>query len=1259
MANLYDLGSQQDHDASAYTQLPGAASNDAAHNNLAGAKPQTHNDGVERPGRHPSRWIYELLNNKTTNIGPFEKARQYQVDIPYDWDHEHRLVLNGNQSYSTPSTRVLSSLCIECHFHFVFKMKWNEHCQDNLCNPLQASWPMEESKYPWHHLVWAGSTDDADLLEERSKYYPLLSREQFVCVAPPCTFQITVEVLEPRMGSWWAQLLTDHDAIRKELYNAKARDPERYEGANEGWITQAPLNLNTYLKNLLESPTNDLRSISKRNKRFSVLFGPRSFRIFRDLEFSETIVMLDDEDDGQFTPRAPEPASGPSGTTEPGTYRAYVEDVRAEVQCIIHRTGQATEKPTFITSALYADLGSKDAPGAKSHALTDLERYRLLGILPNLPREATVNAYFRQWDLIPSQRKAMVNDLVAIANDYGDEALSEFAMTQSSIFESLMERMEASENNELNQALKFFDLSPPNRYTADQIIASFRLTLAGRPGQAAAARDMLMVIAGASSDPEYQTRLLMESDSNMTIDTSKALFNIPPNDVMDSQAWIQVGRSKLKSCTSRQEKLLYLSALNTIADVTDDARLKQGAAELQERFAPAGEEDDGNQAPADINIPVGLNNIGNTCYLNSLLQYLFTVKAVRDIAFNYSDYRLELTDEQIAERKIGGNKMTMDRAEAVVAQAFVHELADLFNKLRSHNQAATRPSQRLANAVLLSTHSLLEDLKSKEASTSTLPPPLPVRPTSRPPSPVAEDTEMASERNPSSQDSETVSNGSSETLVDLVTVMSDKPISEEQPSSTHQDGKPNEPTIRVVDESIAETSAIVTGEPAKNPDVDVVMSDLVDEKQQQTIDEKVLDALGHQKRSSGTDQQDVEEVIGSIINRLQAAIHPSSVDEKTGIQFEKIMETFFVTTVNYTKKFDDHTYQSEISYDRSITAFPAADGPCSLYDALGRNFDQQVLEESRLTRYTAIKSLPPVLHVLIQRSQSIGRKNDNPVVIPETLYLDRYMDAPHDSPEFKRRTEQWVVGEWLADLKQQKARLNADPKTGALLDEVRRRDESQTSDWSSAIAEARSAIASLDDQFAFDGPTTEDLITLSDQDIDSNMTDSATNNTHKPAIEPNEMATIEEFTRAQLDDDIAIFGQRLEQLVTGMEKNPYRLQAVICHRGHLSSGHYWVWIHDFEANVWRWYNDAAVKENQNTQEVLETLSKSGEPYYLCYVRDSDKGQHVNVPKRELPVVPEPAGEPLVETTEDADGDIQVNDASKEPVSTLTADEIET
>jgi ubiquitin carboxyl-terminal hydrolase 25 len=114
--------------------------------------------------------------------------------------------------------------------------------------------------------------------------------------------------------------------------------------------------------------------------------------------------------------------------------------------------------------------------------------------------------------------------------------------------------------------------------------------------------------------------------------------------------------------------VLYLSALDALADHLGDGALKQAAIDLRQQLEALGLDDD-NGSPVNYAIPVGLNNIGNTCYLNSLLQYLFTVKAVRDVVLNYDDYKMELTDDNIAQRKLGGNKMQMDRGEAVVAHA--------------------------------------------------------------------------------------------------------------------------------------------------------------------------------------------------------------------------------------------------------------------------------------------------------------------------------------------------------------------------------------------------------------------------------------------------------------------------------------------------------------------------------------------------------------------------------------------------------------
>jgi ubiquitin carboxyl-terminal hydrolase 25/28 len=98
-----------------------------------------------------------------------------------------------------------------------------------------------------------------------------------------------------------------------------------------------------------------------------------------------------------------------------------------------------------------------------------------------------------------------------------------------------------------------------------------------------------------------------------------------------------------------------------------------------------------------------------------------------------------------------------------------------------------------------------------------------------------------------------------------------------------------------------------------------------------------------------------------------------------------------------------------------------------------------------------------------------------------------------------------------------------------------------------------------------------------------------------------------------------------------MEREKYVLHAIICHMGQrATSGHYWVWIYDFAARVWRKYNDTTVTERaeSETATVLAELSAAGEPYYIAYVRDEDKENLVSVPPRVIEVGAEPEGEKM-------------------------------
>ncbi|KAL7938896.1 hypothetical protein V8C35DRAFT_289485 [Trichoderma chlorosporum] len=1261
MGTRYDLRSQ-DPEPSIYADLPGTQSEFVPHN-LTPMKSAL--VGREVLGSHPSRWIYELINNNFTTCDLFERARRSDLDSRYNWEHPHQLVINGNQSFSTPSSKVLSAICLECNFHFMFRVEWEEGQSEFSCHHSHGQWPIGDTQFPWHHLAWVCSDEEANIKDDHSKYYPLLAREYFVCSAPPCTFQVTLEVSEPRMPPRWVNLLLDHDTILQQLETARRDEPARYESATDDWAHQAPSNLNTYLKNLLETTSDAARSISKRNKRFAVLFGPRCFSIFQDLEFKEQIDIQDGIDEGSFTPTAPPSAEGPSGSTEIGTYRAYLEDVRSEVQNLIFKSGSTAERPTFCVTALHNHLGCAEVPHVGSDALVNLERYKLLGVLPTQSKEIIVNAYKRQWELVPSKRRDLVDKLMAIANDANDDLLSDYAITQSSVFESQLQRHGGGDDDGLvAQALEYFGLSPPNTYSAEGLIKAFREKLARNPADASAARNMLLVVAGASNDDSYQTILLIEADTKMSLQTSMTILGLKNGQEADA---VEATKTKLANSTSDEAKGVYLDALDSIAEHTASPSIKQAVMELRFDQGFSNSDLDGGNSnepkATNLNLPVGLHNIGNTCYLNSLLQYLFTVKPIRDIVFNYDSLRLDLNDDSIQERRLGGNKMHMDRGEAVVAQAFAEEMATLFENLRTSDRTATRPSQRLANAVLLSTHTLLSGPKQpSETPTAPNPPPLPARPSPAPPTDSHDDVNMVSVSVQALPDPlETQSSSSTQTLIGQDDTLSDHSF--EKVETTVEDGssqfQPGQAFLRDPpgdDTPMAETTLddkkqAVSGNleevretPTTSASQDKLDVDMVDAEKSETVDQKVLNALEHQKRSSGTDQQDVEEVMGSIINRLQAAIRPTSIDS-TGVQMEKIMETFFVTTVNYTKKFDEQEYQHEISFDRSITAFPAAEGPCSLYDALGRNFDQQILEDSKLSRYTAIKTLPPVLHVLIQRSQSMGSKNGNPVVIPETLYLDRYMDAPHDSQIFRQRVQDWITAERIVDLKLQLAKTEANPGYMTFFQTYNSENGSSvdtpilTSDESDGNAKAEESSEDWD----FDGPVEDDFLLITTANTDK-VTGPRESNNKLENIQKTH-STVSEMMERELQQR----QEALEESLSSQKKISYRLHAVICHRGHLTSGHYWVWIHDFEANVWRWYNDADVRENKDTAEVLRTLSTSGEPYFLCYVRDEEKDQYVSVPKREPP--PQEDGDTEEEQHDNQEGEDkeenQANEAANE------------
>ena len=93
------------------------------------------------------------------------------------------------------------------------------------------------------------------------------------------------------------------------------------------------------------------------------------------------------------------------------------------------------------------------------------------------------------------------------------------------------------------------------------------------------------------------------------------------------------------------------AALRAIAKARQSKKLGWRPQAGQELLAP----------PPDW--PVGLENIGNTCYLNSLLQFYFTVKPLREIILNFHEVEMEVTPASLGQKRVGSRKVSLKEIE--------------------------------------------------------------------------------------------------------------------------------------------------------------------------------------------------------------------------------------------------------------------------------------------------------------------------------------------------------------------------------------------------------------------------------------------------------------------------------------------------------------------------------------------------------------------------------------------------------------------
>lgn len=1063
---------------------------------------------------------------------------------------------------------------------------------------------------------------------------------------------INIEVCEPRLPRQFEAALVDQAAVLAKLEELKVSEPARYEDL-ESPERRAKLIPAHYLMQYLNDainwdPEKPQPKVSVRNKFFAVCFWDRFNELFEFLEFQ---VIGDDDERFMQLPVLDEERPQMPQITPYQSRQAWLEILRTHLFFLlanmpsslkapidVHTQHSTREDLTLLLSAKYAKTSFANL------ASYNADDFKLLGVEKDMHETMLWYAAICQKQTNPAQRQAIFEALSKVSRGREGQSseLRTFLEEEELELVTLASAQDA-QPTPLSRAYQSFKLQEDAPDAA--VAAAFSDTFSGpQSGDRKAARLNLSIIAKARKSHD-----LMQSACTFHSVDNAAEFLETRIDEEPANVCIH-----LVACQNEYwfDKILVAAALKELAKIHDmNVALLQFAQQQESESGepwlgggysatPGPELRGGDEV--DLSLPVGLQNIRNTCYLNSLLQYFNTVMPVRKVIMNWEEFKLEPTEENIATRRLGGSGSALDEAEAFLASQFVKEMQSLFVELQKSNSKAVRPEQRLALAALKTADQLVKGKSTEQAAPvfgpqpkpnaskdPSSPPALPPRPSAEPPSesieqptgPTVTVTPVGDSLDSSNLD--TGSNVSSATLVD------------------QKDGDAIPPAIPAkqrspLDDDDKERGRSATREGDRDEDTDIKMSNTVEDggddntEDALTVEEKISKAL-NDKTVTGTEQQDVEEVMGNILEHLHAAIKPTGTDESTGKQTDIITETFYWSSIKYIRSVDMKTgkakgaYRSVNDLSRWMTAFPATEGNIDLYTALDSSFDQEFQEDGNET-FTSITKMSPILHVYIQRSQNVnGRlgRNNNIVEIPEKLYLDRYIDGASDSDVFKRRQRSW-------NLKRRLKALDGRPQTPETQKNKAKMEDVKEADYeiiSKSVDTYEEALLSLDN--TGEGEEDEEYVSILDPEQEKMLAEHGLlpaeqfgNHTDVDMNSPSRESLLAELdpeackrAKAKIEEEKTQAKEELAGLFSGMDSVAYRLHAVICHGGGLGGGHYWVWIYDFDKSVWRKYNDERVEVHTDNAKVLADLNASGDPYYLAYVRQSDVDTLVAIPDR--------------------------------------------
>ncbi|KAI0363306.1 cysteine proteinase [Pilatotrama ljubarskyi] len=655
-----------------------------------------------------------------------------------------------------------------------------------------------------------------------------------------------------------------------------------------------------------------------------------------------------------------------------------------------------------------------------------------------------------------------------------------------------------------------------------------------------------------------------EKGTGMSPENAYSTLEVPRE--VDETMLLTVFSMRIEDQPSQAERMR--EALSVIAEVSNSDRLRQ--------FLATGQDPgDGTVTNASPEMPRGLNQLGNTCYLNSLLQacYFYTIKDLREaiISLAHADAKSlddsKFTDDDLKRHRVGGRLVT--RREIMRSKKFVNLLAELFFNMEYCENPAITPEIELAKLALVTTQDEEEDDADKAGTDSSndtdatlvddmVPRPTYDRASSSPlQSPAGSVLGKRSRDGDSGMDVDAAAPTASPSERAEATKAASPPPTQQQ----------TQDATEFIEDAIASSSKLRATDTA----ADVEMKDETQANKAPPLPPRRPRPTDESVMMFGR-QHDVSECMDNCMFQIETALldfqgMATSEDDKTSPVKRLFYGKKRQRLTSLSPK-DDASHQSSIHEKEDLFSHlhvNVADEGFDIYDGLARYFDDVVeLEGQKKRMEVSLVDLPPLLQIQLQRVQfnretQQAYKSQAYVKFGETIYMDRFLDSAN--PEKKARSK-----EIQADL-------------NAARERVQKLTTGKHAPFASALANTADFLSK---QTAIDLPVDEVLVkSLQDEE-----------------------KLVTEQLRVEREKTVRL-KQQLEDIWKDETSAAYDLTSVFIHRGSSPSwGHYFFYSRNLPNNPDSWfkYNDSDVTAVSKDEVLADTTGSTANPYMLVFVR---------------------------------------------------------